>query len=140
LKVFEEALEPTRASTTVSAATEVLIARATTRARELFPRTGFIYGKVASMQSLPVQSLSGILRFLVRRHGYEGEAAGPARHFILNQDSFADRAGLCEKVLKVVLCGVEGKIPDIKFGCHMSVFLLRRVSAAVSDHRISNRH
>ena len=32
------------------------------------------------------------------------------------------------------------KISDVKFGCHIVCILLRRVSAAVSDHRISNRH
>jgi len=120
---FEEALEPTRASAAVSTAAEILAARAATCTREVFPGPSFVHSKVTSVQRLSVQSLSGILCFLVSRHRHESEAAGLARHFVLDKDSFPDRADLCEKVLKIVFCGVEGKIPNIKFGCHMSVFI-----------------
>jgi hypothetical protein len=48
---------------------------------------------------------------------------------------------VCEGRLNVIFCCVKGEIPDIKFSCHMVVLMLfRRVSAAVSGHRISNRH
>ena len=51
--------------------------------REVFPGTGFVHGKVASVQCLSVQSLSCILCFLVRGHRYESEAAGLTVELIL---------------------------------------------------------
>ena len=64
------------------------------------------------------------LRFLVRGHRHECESARLTRHLVLYKDRFANGAGFGKKVLKVIFCGVEGKIPDIKFGSHMIVFIV----------------
>jgi hypothetical protein len=94
----------------------------------VFTWTRFVHGKVEAMQCRPVKLAGGILCFLFRGHGHEGEAPGLARRSVLHKDGFANSAGSGEKVQNIIFCGVEGKIPDIKFSCHYGCVCLVEVS------------
>jgi hypothetical protein len=70
------------------------------------------------MEVFAMEEADGLLRFVVRGHGDEGEATGLAGHFVLHESAVGDGTSLSEELLEVVFNGVEGKIPDVEFIGH----------------------
>ena len=83
--------------------------------RALFASTRFVYGQGTSLHLLAVQSVDGGLAGGGVAHRDETETAGAAGHAIVNQRHFGDGAVLFEKILKIVLGRIEGKISNVEF-------------------------
>jgi hypothetical protein len=83
----------------------------TTTSRALFARAGDVDGQGAAIQLRAVQGGNGFLRFLIVAHGHETKAAGAIGHAIHHQIGFHDCAVFGKRVIQVVFCGIEGKIP-----------------------------
>src|SRR5678815_877721 len=88
----------------------------------IFTWTRFIHGERTSLMVLAVEKLDCLLCLGIAGHGNEGKPTGFTREFILDECSFPHLAGLREKVLQFDFSGVEGKIPDVEFTGHDSVF------------------
>lgn len=110
------AAAPTAAAATVAATATTAAAvalPATATAAEVFARTRFIHGQVATLEVFAMKCADGFLRFLIRGHGDEGKSAGLARGAVLHERGFAHGSSLSKEFLEVVLGRVEGKIPDV---------------------------
>ena len=101
------------ATATVAAATTAAVALTRSTCGEVFARTRFVHGEVATMEVLAVELADRRLCLSIAGHGDEAEAAGVSGHFILHEGCLGDAAGACKEILKIVFGGVEGKIPDV---------------------------
>src|SRR5215469_317764 len=108
----------TAAARTAAAAAE-FTASAAAAAGAFFSRARDVDREGASVQLLAVHGFNGLLGFLWRTHGDEGEAAGAAAHSIHHQVGFNDRAVRREGVLQIVFSGVEGKVSHKQFRTHV---------------------
>ena len=106
------------ATATATPAAAVTPATATTRTRTIFTRTGFIDRQRAAIEVFAVQSLNRRLGAFFGFHGDKREAARASAEFVLDEIHFDDRAMCGEKVLKLVLGSVEGKVSHKQFCTH----------------------
>jgi hypothetical protein len=89
------------------------------RTRAFFAGTSFVDGQWPAIQFLAVECAHGGRSVGVIIHGDERKAARFAGHAIHHQLHFADLAVLFEKILKIIFCGLEGKISYVQFHCDL---------------------
>src|SRR5437867_1661026 len=96
-------------------ATAITAATATAAAAAFFARAGNVYGQGPTAEFLSVEGVDSSLRLFRRAHRDEGESARTAANTIHHQISFNDGSMGCERVLKIVFRGVEGKVSHEQF-------------------------
>ena len=84
-----------------------------------FAGPGDVHGEDTATEVLAVHGADGRLRGGVGIHGDESETTGLAGHAIHHQVDFHDGAVGGERVLEVVLGGVEGKVSYKQFIVHV---------------------
>jgi hypothetical protein len=129
----------TVATAAVSSATAIsATAAASWRAR--FARACFVHGQRTAFDGFAVQLTDCFLCVGFIAHCDESKAARFAGKLILHQHDFVYLSDLGEKVLKIGLGGVKGKISYVEFSSHWIDDWLKCSSVFVPDKRISNRH
>jgi hypothetical protein len=113
------AVAATATTTTAAAAAVAATATAATTTRTLFARAGDIDRQGTAVELGAVEGLNGLLGFFGGAHGDEAEAAGFAAHPVHHQVGLNDGAVGGERVLEVVLSGVEGKVSYKQFVTHV---------------------
>jgi hypothetical protein len=78
-----------------------------------FHRLGFVHGQITSAVILAMQSVDGALAFFGAAHGDEPETAGAAGFTIHDHVGFGNGTVLSEKLVQILLGGLEGKIPYV---------------------------
>jgi hypothetical protein len=109
------------AAGTTAAATAAAGVFATGTAR--FHRFGFVNGQVAAVMVLAVKGVDGALAFFGAAHGDKTETAGAAGFPIHDQVGFSDSAILSEKLVQVLVGGLEGKISYVQFHTILFFFI-----------------
>src|SRR4029077_80394 len=97
----------------------VTSATAAESARTLRLRTRLVHGQTAAAQLEIVQLVDRLLRFFVRAHLHEREAARPAGGHVAHDLHGFDRARAGEQVLKVGFTGFVRKVPNVKSSTHL---------------------
>jgi hypothetical protein len=64
------------------------------------------------------------LRVSVAAHGDKGEPTRFAGEFVLHQQHFRDRTGLCEIILEIGFRRIEREISDVEFVSHLMFSVL----------------
>jgi hypothetical protein len=134
----------TTATTTAAAATAAVTTAtaAATAAGTFFTRTSHVYREGATVDFFAVQRLDGLLGLVRGAHRDKTKPTRTARGAIHHQVGFEDRTMRGERVLEVVFCGVEGKIPYKQFITHMMFDCQdkRCTCQTVPECRVSNHH
>ena len=99
-------------STTAAAAGTAAAREFATRTAR-FHRLGFVDGQVTTVVILAMQGVDGALAFFGAAHGDESKTAGAARFAIHDHVGFRHGAMLSEKLVQVLLGGLEGKISHV---------------------------
>jgi hypothetical protein len=108
----------TAAAATTAASATAVAAAATTASGTVFTWTRFIHRQGAAIEALAIERLNrGVCVFFVF-HGDKRETARAAAEFVHDQVHFDDVAVGGEHVLKLVFCGVEGKVSYKQFRTH----------------------
>src|SRR5262249_12184647 len=104
-----------------TAAAELATTTATTAAtwRAFFARPSDIDSQITSVQRSTVQSADGLLGFFGSAHRDESKPAWPARRAVHHQVGFENGSVRSERVLEIVLSGIEGKISYKQFIAHV---------------------
>ena len=99
----------------LSTAAGVLAVATGVTARPLFASFGLVHGESTTSVFFSIKGGHGGITFGRSRHRDESEAAGLAGHFISDQSHFFDLTVLLEKILKIVLGCLEGKVSYLQF-------------------------
>jgi len=86
--------------------------------RAIFTRPGFIHCHGATVHFLAIERLDGGFGGFLGFHGHKAKTARPTAKFIHDDVRFNHPAMCGEKILKLILSCVEGKISDKQFGVH----------------------
>jgi hypothetical protein len=116
------AVSPIAAAASSSSATVTSSATAPAAAaaeRPFLTGTRFIDGQCAAFIFLPIQFAGGRLGGFLGFHGDESEATGPSAHAIQHQADLGYRTVLGEKILKIILSDIVGKVSHEQFCTHM---------------------
>ena len=111
--VATSAAAATTTTTAIAATSTAAVALARSACGEVFARTRLVDGEIATVEIFSVELRDRRLCLSIAGHGDEAEAAGVSGHFILHECSLRDAARAGEEILKIVLSGVEGKVPDV---------------------------
>jgi hypothetical protein len=104
-------------ATAASAATAEFTATTTTTtaAGTLFTGLGNVNGQFTSIDALAIKSRDSRLGFFGGAHGDETKTTGTAADAVHHQVGFGNGAKRGKCILKVVFCGIEGKISNKQF-------------------------
>jgi len=80
-----------------------------------FHGPGFVDRQFAAVVALAMQGIDGALAFVVAAHGDEAKAARAIGFTVHDQAAIGDGAMLSEKLVEVLLGGLEGKISHVQF-------------------------
>jgi hypothetical protein len=94
----------------------------------VFASARFVDSQGASLKILAREGLDGRFRAFRRGHCDKTEAARTAAHAIGNKVNLGNRAMLLEKILQIILGGVEGKISHVQFRIHFSLLVLESLA------------
>jgi len=110
----------TATATPAASATSSAVSAATSAGprRTILARTSFIDGQSTSIDIFAVQGLDGGLGALLGFHGDKGKSAWLPAEFVHDHIDLGDGAVSGEKILELVLGGVEGKISYKQFSTH----------------------
>src|SRR5437868_8633289 len=109
------------AAATRAAAIAAVAAAAAETARALRLRPRFIHRQAASAELMIVQLGDRFLRFFIRAHLHECEAARAPGGHIAHHLHRLDGAGLREQVLKIGFPGFVRKVSHVKSATHLSL-------------------
>ena len=77
-----------------------------------FARSGYVHRQIAALDSGPIESVDGVLRFFWSAHGDEAETTRTAAHTVHHQVGFQDRSMAGERILQFVFGCVEREVSD----------------------------
>lgn len=110
------------AATTAATTAAAVITTTAAAGRTLFAGLGDIDREFASVHLPAVEGCDGVLRFFGSAHGDETKSAGAAGFAVHHQVDFSDRPVRGERVLEVVLGGIEGKVSNKHFVAHVMFY------------------
>jgi hypothetical protein len=111
-------------TTKIPPITPVTAATATSaRARPLFTGTRFVDRQSPAIKRFSVQTLNGGVSRFLRFHGDKAETSRPATESVHNHIHFNDISESGKRLLKLIMSGIVGKVPDEQFRIHYDVAL-----------------